>query len=190
MNSFPTWITDSFSLFLDRDGVLNEEIPNDYVRQPEQLVFYPGVLHALQQVRPWAKRMIVVTNQRGVGRGWMTESDLQAVHLRLEQELAHVNVALDGIFYCTDVDSTSGCRKPNTGMGIAAQQRFPDIVFQRSIMIGNSISDMEFGRNLGMCTVFLQTTKPQYNESHPAIDLAFPSLSAAIDALLPYVNSK
>ena len=190
MSSFPTWTKAPFTLFLDRDGVLNEEIPNDYVRRPEQLVFYPGVLDALVRVRSITQRMLVVTNQRGVGRGLMTESDLQLVHQYLEESLAAVQVKLDGIFYCTEVESTSPCRKPNSGMGLMAQQRFPDINFQQSIMIGNSISDMEFGRNLGMFTIFLQTTKPQYNDTHPAIDRAFHHLPEAIDALVQYVNSK
>ena len=184
MTAFPDWIKKSFTLFLDRDGVLNEEIPGDYVRTPDQLVFYPGVLDALALVRPHVKRMLVVTNQRGVGRGLMTEADLNMVHQHLENTLAQVHVKLDGIFYCTDVDNSSPCRKPNPGMGLMAQQHFPDIDFHRSIMIGNSISDMEFGRNLGMYTIFLQTTKPQFYDSHPAIDIAFPSLALAIHALM------
>ena len=80
---------------------------------------------------------------------------------------------IDAIFYATSIHNDDLIRKPNTGMALKAKKQFPEIDFSRSIMIGNNISDMQFGRNSGMYTVFLKTTTPDLVLPHPDIDLAF-----------------
>jgi histidinol phosphatase-like enzyme len=78
---------------------------------------------------------------------------------------------IDQIFFCADLDNDSYNRKPNPGMAFQAANQFPEIDLSKSIMVGNRISDMGFGRNAGMYTVFLSTTHPETDFPHPLIDI-------------------
>lgn len=144
----------TWSLFLDRDGVLNRRIVDDYVKQPAEFEWLPGVLPALRALRPRFARIVVVTNQQGVGKGVMSSRDLEAVHHRMRGQAAAVGVAFDGVYVCTALEATrADCRKPRPGMAYTAQAEFPDIDFEKSIMVGDSPSDIAFGRSLGMTCV-------------------------------------
>lgn len=171
-------IDKSWTLFLDRDGVINQERVNDYVQHWEQFIFNSGVLHTFKKLSAIFGRVIVVSNQRGVGRGIMTEAALQSIHLEMQREVEIVGGRFDKIYYCTDVDARSFNRKPNPGMALQAKTDFPDIDFSKSIMVGNKPSDMRFGRTAGMFTVFVTTTNPDQVFPHPDIDLLLPSLEA------------
>lgn len=166
----------TWTLFLDRDGVINYEKDGDYIYHPVEFVFYEGAVQALQICSRIFKRLIIVTNQKGVEKGLMTLANLQDVHSHMIQELGKAGVRLDEIFFCTALDNDHPNRKPQPGMALLAQAQFPDIDFSRSVMVGNNLSDMYFGRNAGMHTVFLQTTSPDQPIPHPAIDLAFKDL--------------
>lgn len=160
----------SFSLFIDRDGVLNHEKHEDYVRNWEEFEFYEGTIKALAILYPLFKKLVLVTNQKGVGKGLMSIADLENIHNKM---LAAIRVGggnIDQIFYCTDLDNDSYNRKPNPGMAFQAANLFPEIDLSKSIMVGNRISDMGFGRNAGMHTVFLATTHPETEFPHPLID--------------------
>lgn len=138
---------------MDRDGVINEKLENDYVKSWDEFHFKDGALQAIAGLGKIFGRVIVVTNQRGVGL--MGEETLNEIH---EKMLAEVNVVagrVDKIYFCIDVDQSSVCRKPNIGMGLKAKNDFPEIEFSKSVMVGDSISDMEFGKKLGMKTVFI-----------------------------------
>ena len=93
------------------------------------------------------------------------------------------NGKIDAIFYATSIHNDDLIRKPNPGMALKAKDQFPEINFARSIMVGNNISDMQFGRNCGMYTIFLKTTNPDIVLPHPDIDLAFNSLTEFTKAL-------
>ncbi|MBR5055876.1 MAG: HAD-IIIA family hydrolase [Bacteroidales bacterium] len=138
------------TLFLDRDGVINVQIVGDYVRRPEQMQFISGSLEALARLRPVFRRMIVVTNQRGVGKGLMTEEDLKAVHDYMCNEVERAGGHLDAIYYCTIPDDSCPRRKPNPGMMEDAKADFPDIDLSRSIMVGDKESDMLFAERAGV----------------------------------------
>jgi histidinol-phosphate phosphatase family protein len=170
-------INASWTLFLDRDGVLNHEKQLDYIYNWEEFQFYEGVREAVKIFAERFGHIIVATNQRGVGKGLMTEQDLKLLHERMVYELHTAGGRIDGIYYCTALENTDPDRKPNPGMAFRAAKDFPAIDLQRSIMVGNNISDMEFGRNAGMHTVFLRTTKPEQELPHPAIDRAFDTLA-------------
>jgi len=86
------------------------------------------------------------------------------------QQITAAGGRIDKIYFCPDQDNASPCRKPQPGMALAAQQDFPDIDFTRSVMVGNTLSDMEFGKQLGMSTVFIPSTKPQLPFPHPLMD--------------------
>ena len=139
------------TLFLDRDGVLNRRLIDDYVKRPEEFEWLPGVLTALRWLRPRYRRMVVVTNQQGVGKGWMSEGDLTAVHEKMRREAASAGVTFDGVYVCTALAAAQDpCRKPAPGMAFQARADFPDIDFTQSVMVGDSPSDMSFGHDLGM----------------------------------------
>ena len=169
-------IDKSWTLFLDRDGVINEERVGEYVLHWGEFIFSTGVLKVFKKLSDHFGRVIVVSNQRGVGKGLMTEEALQSIHLEMQREVEIVDGKIDKIYYCTEKEDTYFYRKPNPGMALQALNDFPDIDPGKSIMVGNKPSDMKFGRAAGMFTVFVKTTNPQQPFPHPDIDLIFDSL--------------
>jgi histidinol-phosphate phosphatase family protein len=118
----------------------------------------------------------MVTNQRGVGKGLMTEEALLDIQEKMVNELKESGGRIDKWYYCTAVNDDHPSRKPNPGMAFQAQSDSASIDLKKSIMVGNRLSDMQFGRNAGMFTVYLQTTHPQIASPHPLIDLYFDNL--------------
>lgn len=149
MTSLPT-------LFLDRDGVVNERIPGDYVRTPDDFVQTPGMEEAMHLLSRYFGRIVVVTNQAGIGKGLMTESDLHAVHAKMFEIAASAGGRIDAAFYCPHTNEAGcRCRKPATGMAWLALAAFPDIDFENAWLAGDSASDMAFGQSLGMRTALI-----------------------------------
>ena len=171
-----TRIDSRWTLFLDRDGVINEEKNDSYIFNYGEFMFYDQVKEALRIFAAVFGRIVVVTNQRGVGRGLMTADALHLIHDKMIAEIVLAGGRIDRIYYADSLDDNHPQRKPNPGMAFAAQTDFPEIDFSRALMVGNNLSDMEFGRNAGMFTVFLPTTNPQQPLPHPSIDLTFNSL--------------
>ncbi len=169
-------IEPSWTLFLDRDGVLNIEKENDYIRTKDEFVWYPFVIDALVILSAIFSKIIILTNQRGVGRGWMTEESLKEIHHYITKEITSHGGRIDAIYSCTSIYHHALCRKPNIGMALQAQKDFPHINFHKSIMVGNNLSDMQLGRNIGGKTVFLTTTKPDIVSPHSLIDIRCESL--------------
>ena len=171
-------IDNTWTLFLDRDGVINHEKHDDYIHTWDEFKFYDGVKDAIAVFAGKFKHIIVVTNQRGIGKGVTQLSDLQLMHKNMIAEIVLAGGRIDAVYFCPDVDDTSPNRKPNTGMGLQALKDFPGIDMDRSIMIGNTGSDMQFGRNLGIKTVFLPTTRPEVDLNDGRIDAVYDSLVA------------
>lgn len=171
----------SWTLFLDRDGVINVEVPGDYVNHWKDFKFYPGAAEAIAKLRSFFSHILVVTNQRGVAKGRTQESDLMFIHENLSQAIENLGGKIDRIYYCPDFDSSSPNRKPQPGMALQAKVDFPDIDFTRSIMVGNTLSDMRFGKNLGMFTIFIPSTQPEITDAHPDVDLVLDGLHALSD---------
>jgi histidinol-phosphate phosphatase family protein len=169
-------IDSSWTLFLDRDGVINHEKEDSYIFHYGEFFFYEGALEALRHCASVFGHILIVTNQRGVGKGLMTAADLQDIHDKMVGEIVLAGGRIDRIYYADSLDNNHPLRKPNPGMAHAARQDLPAIDLTRSVMVGNNLSDMEFGRNAGMYTVFLKTTSPDQPLPHPAIDMAFSSL--------------
>jgi D-glycero-D-manno-heptose 1,7-bisphosphate phosphatase len=176
-------INKSWTLFLDRDGVLNYEKPFDYIYTYEEFSFYDGVPEAVKLLSEKFARIILTSNQRGVGKGLMTEQDLIGIHKNMLQDLEKAGGKIDKIYYSIGATDDDPLRKPNPGMALLAKKDFPQIDFSQSIMVGNNISDMDFGRNVGMYTVFVKTTHPDQALPYPSIDLAFDSLPDFAKAL-------
>ena len=142
--------TDADTLFLDRDGVINRLRPGDYVKSWEEFEYLPGILQAIRQWSAKFRRLILVTNQRGVGKGLMSDRDLSRIHARLMQDILEAGGKLDLILVCTSVDESDSRRKPQTGMFEEACALFPDISARRSVMLGDSDSDDAFAKACGM----------------------------------------
>lgn len=150
----------SWALFLDRDGVINIEKQNDYIHHWDEFKFYDGVVDAIAELSLVFGKTIIVTNQKGVGKGVTKLENVKSIHDNLLQSVLAAGGKIDAVFFCPDVENDSPNRKPNTGMAIQARDMFPQIDFEKSLMVGNNLSDMEFGRNAGMKTAFVRTTQP------------------------------
>jgi histidinol-phosphate phosphatase family protein len=171
------------TLFIDRDGVINVEKKEDYIYTWEEFVFYPNVLKAFKIFAHYFDRIIVITNQRGVGKGKMSEEDLLVIHANMQKAIEAAGSKIDAIFYCTDVDNTSPNRKPNAGMALQAKAKFPEIDFTKTFMVGNKMSDMLFAKNAGVQSVFIATTNPETPFPHPNINYRYNDVYAFAQAL-------
>lgn len=168
-------INKSWTLFLDRDGVINKRLIDDYVKSVDEFEFLPGVLDAIKTFSNIFSKVIIVTNQQGVTKGIMNTDDLNLVHNHLLTQVQEKGGKIANIYYCTDLAGTgSKNRKPEIGMAMMAKKDFPDIDFEKSIMIGDSVSDMEFGKNTRMKTVFITDKHTNYDLS--LVDTNFESL--------------
>ena len=174
-------VNESWTLFLDRDGVINKKLDNDYVKHINEFEFLEGAIEAIYLLTKLFNHTIVVTNQQGVGKGIMSHEDLALIHEYMLYELEKAHAFVDQIYYSPDLAHlNSFTRKPNPGMAIQAQTDFPDIDFSRSIMVGDSSSDIDFGDRLGMKTVLVTNTF-QYTSK---ADLQVGSLSKFADLLI------
>ncbi len=180
-----TVVDKTWTLFLDRDGVVNDEIVGSYVTSWEEFHFCEGALDALLQVSELFGRIVVVSNQRGVGRGIMSMDALKEVTQNMKAAVAAHGGRLDQAYACIAVEDTDHNRKPNTGMAQQAREDFPEIDFKKSIMVGNALSDMEFGKRLAMHTVFLTSKHAPFTLPHDLIDEQFPTLFAWAKTLRP-----
>ena len=138
------------AVLLDRDGVLNERLPRaEYVRRPEDFRWLPGAREALARFAAAGYRVIVVSNQAGIGRGLMSEADLGAVHDRMRAEAAAAGGRIDAIYHCPhDWDAGCACRKPRPGMLFQAQRDF-DLDLTRTPFFGDDPRDAEAARAAG-----------------------------------------
>jgi D-glycero-D-manno-heptose 1,7-bisphosphate phosphatase len=143
-------------VFLDRDGTINVKArEGEYVSTPEELELLPGAAQAISRLNQAGVWVAVVTNQRGIARGKMTEGDLEVVHARLAASLAGHDAHLDAIYHCPHEHGTCSCRKPEPGLLLRAQREHPGLSFAASAMVGDEDSDVQAGRRLGTTTVLL-----------------------------------
>lgn len=178
-------IDHSWTLFLDRDGVINHEKHKDYIHTWDEFVFYDGVPEAMKVFAERFRYIVVVTNQKGVGKGLTKLEDLAVIHRNMKAAIEAEGGRIDAIYFCPDLEDNSPNRKPNPGMGYKAIEQFPEINIKKAIMVGNTLSDMEFGRNLGVHTVFLPTTRPEVAHDDERIDLVAGSLFEFAQMLNP-----
>jgi len=174
----------TWTLFLDRDGVINHDKEGDYIRNWEEFRFYDDTVAAIEILSGLFHKILIVTNQKGVGKGLMTVADLDNIHSNMTLSLAKEGGRIDKIYYASDLEDSAPNRKPNPGMAHQAARDFETVDLSKSIVVGNRISDMGFGRNAGINTVFVATTHPQTAFPDPLIDLRFNSLYAFAQACL------
>jgi D-glycero-D-manno-heptose 1,7-bisphosphate phosphatase len=170
-------------VLLDRDGTINEEI--GYVLSPAELRLIPGAAAAIRRLNELGLGVVVVTNQSPIGRGWMTEQDLAAVHDRLRDLLRAEGAAVDAIEHCPHAPGTGcRCRKPATGLVERAASRLGFHPSQ-AFVVGDHAGDMAMGRAVGARTVFVLTGHgpEERPAAEPFADHVVPDLGAAVDVI-------
>jgi len=171
-------INKNWTLFLDRDGVINKKLENDYVKHWSEFEFEEGVLTHFSKLNEIFGRVVVVTNQQGIGKRIYKHEDLELIHKNMLYELGYFKGHIDKVYYSPYLASENHpTRKPNTGMALQAKKDFPEIDFTCSIMVGDSNSDMQFAQSLGMKCIFIG------KESVPPADYYYNSLAEFIEAL-------
>ena len=149
-------------VFLDRDGTINEEV--NYLHRTEDLKFLPGVPEALRLLKEVGFKLVVVTNQAGVARGYYTCADVEHLHAYMNEELKKYGAEIDAFYYCPHhpvhgigiYKKVCQCRKPGTGMFLQAEERFR-IDKAHSYMIGDKLLDVEAGVNYGVPGILVGT---------------------------------
>ena len=154
------------TLFLDRDGVVNERIMDGYVETAEQFLLKDHFLEAMKILRPRFRRIVLVTNQQGIGKGICTQAQVDAIHSGLQLQLLAQKTPLDAIYCCPHLASDGClCRKPKPGMAHQACKDFPDIDLRESLMVGDSLSDMQFAQNANLRPVHVGAIQhPEFEE--------------------------
>ncbi len=167
-------IDKTWTLFLDRDGVINKKKENDYVLNTDEFFFINGVLQAIPKLNNIFSKTIIVTNQQCIGKGILSETDLKKIHDAMVEEIQLHKGHIDQIYFAPHLaNENNSLRKPNIGMALQAKKKFHSVNFTKSIIVGDSISDMEFGKNAGMVTVYITDDLSIKNN---LIDYAFNSL--------------
>ena len=146
----------SRTLFLDRDGVINVKIDNDYVKSWAEFEFRQDFLKVVHPITHIFDRIIIVTNQKGIGRGLMTEDDLSDIHQKMVTEIKAHGGKIDAIYYCSHKSDDYPNRKPRIGMAIQAKHDFPDLRFSHSILIGDSKCDIQLAEQLNIQSVYME----------------------------------
>lgn len=175
------------AVFLDRDGTLIED--REYLKDPSGVRLLPGVPASLRRLLDAGFTLVVITNQSGIGRGWMTEDDYQRVNAEFEKQLAAFDVALSGVYHCSAGPATAGGeehpdRKPMPGMYLRAAREL-DLDLAASFAIGDSLRDVIAGQRAGCrLGILVRTGKPipADLEGWPIAD----NLEAAVDIVLMY----
>ncbi|HSA07079.1 MAG TPA: HAD family hydrolase [Candidatus Gastranaerophilales bacterium] len=149
-------IDNSWTLFLDRDGVINKRLVDDYVKNIDEFEFLPGTKEAIAKLSGIFGKVFVVTNQRGIAKQLMTVEDLNIINDFMLKEVEKAGGKIDKVYFCPhERDVNCGCRKPDIGMAFQAKKDFSSVDFSKSIMVGDSLSDLAFGKNAGMITVYI-----------------------------------
>jgi D-glycero-D-manno-heptose 1,7-bisphosphate phosphatase len=150
------------AVFLDRDGTINEDVgyPNHF----NQVNIYPSSFEAVRKINKAGFLAVIMTNQSGIGRGFITEEQLQVLHQKIEAAFAKHQARFDGIYYCPHYQLSSvplyrkdcSCRKPNPGLALQAASEL-NIDLESSYMIGDKVEDMLFGWNINASPILVLT---------------------------------
>lgn len=177
-------------VFLDRDGVLNRKPPEGaYIHNWSEFHLLPGVESAIAALNRSGRTVIVVSNQRGIALGLYTRADVDTIHAKLQQHLAAHGARIDAFYICPHDRNECDCRKPKTGLFEQAFRDFPDATRDNSILIGDSISDIQAARALGIPSIFIdgdpQTQKAGAAQAAALADARAASLLEAVERFLP-----
>ena len=165
------------AVFLDRDGTMAEDV--SYCRRPEDFRLLPNTARAVKLLNEHGFKVIVVTNQSGVGRGYFTEEALAEIHEKMKRELARQGARVDAIYYCPHhPDDNCDCRKPKPGMMRQAVKDY-HIDLERSFVMGDMLSDIAMGKATGCRTILIGNRPPVGGGEAEPDDIAPDILEAA-----------
>jgi histidinol-phosphate phosphatase family protein len=151
----------TWSLFLDRDGVINERKMNGYILTVDEFQFLPQASESIAYFSTVFHHIFVVTNQQGISKGLMTERNLLEIHDYMCVQIEEKGGKISSCYFAPELKTElNSLRKPNPGMAMLAKSDFPEVDFEKSIMVGDTDSDIKFGKNLGMKTVRIKTVEP------------------------------
>lgn len=158
----------TWCLFLDRDGVLNRRVVGDYVRSRQQFEWMDNALPALNLLNDWAPHLVVVTNQQGVGKGFMTSADVDQIHrlIQVSSGKRGSRQLVETFQVCTHLEAENcSCRKPRAGLVLNWLKHHPDSVPSLSIVVGDSWRDLGLARNVaaevgGCGTIYIGAADP------------------------------
>ena len=176
-------------VFLDRDGVTNRKLPEgQFVRCWRDFEFLPGAESAIAALNRSGRHIIVISNQRGIALGLYTRADVETLHMKLQERMAEHDAHIDAFYYCPHDRNQCDCRKPKTGLFEQVFRDFPEASAQNSIVIGDSISDIQAARTLGLLAIFIQgdpkTQKPGAEKAAALADAVASSLIEAVEKYL------
>ena len=176
-------------VFLDRDGVINRKPPEgEFVAQWSQFHPLPGVESAIAALNRSNRRVIVISNQRGVALGYYSIADVKNLQNRIQQYLAQHSAHIDAFYFCPHDEGQCNCRKPEIGLFEQAFQAFPGASALNSVMIGDSLADIKAARTLGMPSIFIQgdprTQKPGADEAANLANTVAASFAEAVTQCL------
>lgn len=169
------------AVFLDRDGVINEVLTKrvKFVNKPKDLYFLPGVPEAIKKLNAYFDFVFVVTNQGGVGLGYMKESELKKIHLHMIEELKKQGAKVDEAVYCPHKPKAGcACRKPNSKLIEDLATKY-EVDLSKSFMVGDTDTDIMAGKKAGTKTVYL-------GERDPIADAVFNDLSEAAEWIIAH----
>ncbi|MBB3607007.1 histidinol-phosphate phosphatase family protein [Mycolicibacterium sp. BK556] len=136
-------------LFLDRDGVINRQIVDDYVRSWADFEWLPRARDAIKKLSEWAPHLVVVTNQQGVGKHLMSIDAVTTIHQNIQAALIQDGVTVNGFQVCPHLESQHcSCRKPQPGLVLDWLNDHPAVEASLSVVAGDSPSDMELAQNV------------------------------------------
>ncbi len=146
------------ALFLDRDGVINVRKHNGYITSPDEITFLPGAANAISRLNKYFSKTLVITNQQGIGKGLMTESDLEKIHQKMIAEIESEGGHIDKIYHASQLESENSImRKPRPGMIHRAMDDFPKISLRESWLVGDTTADLELAQTMGISSVFVHS---------------------------------
>lgn len=175
-NIFPD-LSEYKTLFLDRDGVINVRIPNEYVNNIDKFVFTENATESIAILNKYFDHVIIVSNQQGVGKELMDYKELEIVNNYMLEEIVKAGGNIDAVYYCTALANENHPeRKPNTGMALRAVTDFPEIKLNKSLMVGDSVSDMQFAINSGMKPILIKGKTMEEKQASELADMIFHSL--------------
>lgn len=154
------FLTPKKAIFLDRDGVINKNMPiHDYVKTWDEFEFLPGAIAGLKSLNQQGYKIFIITNQGGIGRGLMTENDLTIIHDQMLKELREEGITITGVYYCPHISTDNcDCRKPRSGLLLrAAREYYLDLT--KMVLIGDSKNDIKAGEAVGCQTILLSEGK-------------------------------
>jgi D-glycero-D-manno-heptose 1,7-bisphosphate phosphatase len=169
-------------IILDRDGVINLD-SDQFIKSPEEWKPIPGSLEAIARLNQWGWRVVVASNQSGIGRGLFGMDMLNAINEKMIKSLAQVGGRLDAVFFCPHAaDSTCDCRKPKPGMLHQIAERF-NVSLTGAPVVGDSLRDLLAGVAVGCSPYLVLTGKGQKTRLDPALPpgtLIYPDLATVV----------